>query len=138
MVEIDVVLHGATDTNLWDGSSTRGIIDSNPNNHNNIQSGRTPHADERSKMSVERCAQLIVSSMIGPNSIMFETWITRNPGLLWVFLASYEPMTFQLLTNVIAPFRMDMWRKYGEDALYLPTVLLHMWKCMLDYVSGLY
>ena len=137
MVEIDVVLPGATDTNLWDGSSTRGIIDSNPNN-DKLQSGRTPHADERSKMSVERCAQLIVSSMIGPNFFMFETWITRNPGLLWVFLASYEPMTFQLLTNVIAPFRMDMWRKYGEDALYLPTLLLHMWKCMLDYVRGLY
>ena len=136
-LRVDVVLPGATDTNLWNGSSTRGIIVSNPNN-DKLQSGRTPHADERSKMSVERCAQLIVSSMIGPNSIMFETWITRNPGLLWVFLASYEPMTFQLLTNVIAPFRMDMWRKYGEDALYLPTLLLHMWKCMLDYVRGLY
>lgn len=132
-LRVDVVLPGATDTGLWDGSSTRGITD-DYSNHNTTPK-HPLHADDRSKMSVHRCARLIISSMIGPSFLFFETWITRNPGLLWVYLASYEPTTFHFLTTyVLAPLRVDMWRKSGEDALYLPTILRHLWTSAMDYI----
>ena len=60
--------------------------------------------------------------MIGPNFLFFETWITHNPGLLRVYHASYEPMTFQLLTDIFAPLRMIPWRKNGEDALFFTYI----------------
>lgn len=131
-LRVDLVLPGATDTGLWTGSSKQGIENSSTNIPNKIL-----YADDRSKMSVQRCAQLIVSSMIGPNYLFFETWISRNPGLIWVYLASYEPTTFHwFITYIITPLRVDMWRKTGEDALYLPTLLRHVWSCALDYFSG--
>jgi len=128
-LRVDIVLPGATATNLWKSSSTSGITSSN-------NSPNQPHADDRSKMSVRRCAQLIISSMIGSNFLFYETWISRQPGLLWVYLASHAPSTFQLATNVIAPLRIDMWRRNGEDALYLPTLLLNLWNSVVGYVSS--
>jgi len=120
-LRVDIVLPGATATNLWSSSlSGTSIKNDSPN--------QLLHADDRSKMAVQRCAQLIISSLIGPNFLFYETWITRQPGLLWVYLASHAPSTFQLATNIIAPLRLDMWRRNGEDALYLPTLLLNLWK----------
>lgn len=137
------MLPGATDTGLWNGSwnaqstTTSNKIDNVGNDQQSNNSNNSNlYADNRSKMSVSRCAQLIISSMIGPNYLFFESWITRNPGLLWVYLASYEPMSFQLMTNIIAPLRLDMWRENGEDALYLPTLLGRLWKCIVDYLMG--
>ncbi|KAL3810420.1 hypothetical protein ACHAXA_005628 [Cyclostephanos tholiformis] len=95
-----------------------------------------PYADDRSKMSVRRCVRLIVSSMIGPSFLFQETWISNNPGLLWIYIASYMPNTFALLSHVIAPLRMDIWRERGEDALYLPTLVSHMWGCFSNYLVG--
>ena len=134
-LRVDVVCPGATNTGLWDGSwkSAEG----GDRSWNAIPQKKQPlHADDRSKMTVQRCAQLMVSSMMGPNFLFFETWITRNPGLLWVYLASYEPMTFRTMTNyVIAPLRMGLWRKDGSDPLFLPTLLRYSWECVSDYFT---
>jgi len=127
-LRIDLVLPGATDTNLW-GGSWNTALDKQTDTKN-------ASADDRSKMPVGRCVQLIVSSMLGWNAFFFETWISRNPGLVWVYLASYEPMTFHLATRMIAPFRVGMWRKNGEDALYLPNMFWFGWECVTDYFSG--
>ncbi|KAL3776955.1 hypothetical protein ACHAW5_009287 [Stephanodiscus triporus] len=126
-LRVDVVLPGPVDTGLWRGTSSSAPA-----------IGLPPlHADDRSKMSVRRCAQLIISGMIGPNSLFYETWVTNNPGLLWVYLASYEPNTFRLLTNIVGSLRLDIWRKRGEDALYLPTLLLHLWECIKEWFRRL-
>ena len=93
-----------------------------------------PYADDRTKMSVRRCARLIVSSMIGPRVLFHETWVTNNPGLLWVYIASYMPNTSMLLSCIIAPFRLDLWRERGEDALYLPTIMSRMWAAVSEYL----
>ncbi len=131
-LRVDVVLPGAVDTGLWDGMTYSDI--------GRPDDGATrkppPRADDRSKMSVRRCARLIVSSMIGPNSLFYETWVTINPGLLWVYIASYEPNTFHLLSNILATLRMNIWRERGEDALYLPTLVSHLWGCVADYLAG--
>ena len=99
---------------------------------------RTLLADDRSKMSVQRCAQLIISGMAGPNFLFFETWISRNPGLLlWGYLASHEPTAFHWLNkDVLAPVRVDVWRRTGEDPISLPKFLGHVWTRLLDYLAG--
>jgi len=130
-LRVDVILPGAVNTGLWNASW-------NSKNENFGDKTSQLQADDRSKMPVERCVQLIISSMIGPSYLFFESWITQNPGLLWVYLASYEPCTFQVVTNIIAPLRLSMWKKDGEDALYLPTILQHMFESFLDYIMGRY
>ena len=130
-LRVDVVLPGATDTELWEKSwSSKKEEDVDGNS-----SIKQLQADDRSKMSVKRCAQLILSSMIAPRYLLFnESWITRNPGLLWVYLASYAPCTFHVLTSIIAPFRRSMWERNGEDALYLPTMVRHMLETIVDSI----
>jgi len=88
-LRVDLVLPGATATNLWSSSSTSGISGKNDSQNQSL------FADDRSKMSVRRYAQLIISSLIGPNFLFYETWITRQPGLLWVYLASHAPSTVE-------------------------------------------
>ena len=140
-LRVDVVLPGAVNTGLWSSASgswnAKTTQEKSVDGTSNEGHSKTKlYADDRSKMSVQRCAQLVISSMMGPNYFFFESWITKNPGLLWVYLASYEPMTFQLATNIIAPLRVSMWRKNGEDALYLPTLLRHLCGCIANYFSG--
>jgi short-subunit dehydrogenase len=165
-LRVDVVLPGAVDTGLWDGAGTTSPLPSSsssslPSSGRTIETTidggdrggegvrekdarggddapirPLPYADDRSKMSVGRCARLIVSSMIGPHIIFHETWVTNNPGLLWVYIASYMPNTSMLLSHVIAPFRLDIWREKGEDALYLPTIMSRMWASIPDYLVG--
>ena len=140
-LRVDVVLPGAVDTGLWDGTMISATIGRPPDDDDDDAAARTQkppplYADDRSKMSVRRCARLIVSSMIGPNCLFYETWVTLNPGLLWVYTASYMPNTFHLLSNIVAPLRMNIWRERGEDALYLPTLLSHLWGCVADYLAG--
>ncbi len=124
-LRVDVVLPGAVDTGLWN-SSWKSDKDTTQ-----LQ------ADDRSKMKVTRCAQLIISSMIGPSYLFWETWITRNPGLLWVYLASYEPYSFNFLTNfIIAPFRINAWRENEMDGLYFPDVLRYTWRSLVEHITG--
>lgn len=124
-LRVDVVLPGAVDTGLWN-SSWKSDGDTTQ-----LQ------ADDRSKMKVTRCAQLIISSMIGPSYLFWETWITRNPGLLWVYLASYEPFSFWIMTNlIIAPFRINAWRENEMDGLYFPDVLRYTWRSLVEYITG--
>lgn len=124
-LRVDVVLPGAVDTGLWN-SSWKSADDTTQ-----LQ------ADDRSKMKVTRCAQLIISSMIGPSCLFWETWITRNPGLLWVYLASYEPFTFNFMTKyIIAPFRINAWRENEMDGLYFPDVLRYTWRSLVEYITG--
>jgi len=125
-LRVDVVCPGATDTGLWDGSLTL-----------ENEEMMVVKADDRSKMSVERCARLIVSSMLGPNFFFFETYITTNPGLLWVYLASHEPTLFRILNHyVIAPLRVGLWTRDGSDPLYLPTLLAYWWEIIWSSVNG--
>ncbi len=131
-LRVDVVLPGATATGLWDASWNRKNESAGEKS-----SSKQLQADDRSKMSVKRCVQLIISSIIGPKYVLFyESWITRNPGLLWVYLASYTTCTFQVMTNIVAPLRLSMWERNGEDALYFPTLLLELFGKLSDYIMG--
>jgi hypothetical protein len=133
-LRVDVVLPGPVDTGLWSGTSSSSTAAAAAA----AAIGLPPlHADKRSMMSVRRCARLIISGMIGPNSLFYETWVSNNPGLLWVYLASYEPNAFRLLNNFLGSLRLDIWRERGEDAVYLPTLLLHVWECIKEWFRRL-
>jgi len=126
-LRVDMVLPGPVNTDLWNSSWKR----------ENDNTRHILHADDRSKMPVKRCAQLIISSMIGPSYLFFETWISPNPGLLWVYLASYEPLTFHFLTTyIIAPFRISMWRKNGEDSFSFTSILHYTLERFFDKIMG--
>lgn len=129
-LRVDVVLPGVTNTGLWDSSWNRKNEDVGEKS-----SSKQLQADDRSKMPVKRCAQLILSSMIGPYLLFNESWITNNPGLLWVYLASYTTCTFQLMTNIVAPLRLSMWKRNGEDALYFPTLFQELLGKLADYIT---
>lgn len=132
-LRVDVVLPGVTDTGLWDASWNRKNEDVGEKSFS-----KQLQADDRSKMPVKRCAQLILSSMIGPKYLLFnESWITNNPGLLWVYLASYTPCIFEVMTIIVAPLRLSMWKRSGEDALYFPTLVQELFGKIVDYIMGL-
>ena len=71
-LRVDIVLPGATNTGICDGSfnakttQKNGIASGNDEEHvylNNAQ--KLLHANDRSRMSVGRCTQLIISNKAG-------------------------------------------------------------------------
>jgi len=62
------------------------------------------------KMSAERCAQLIISSMAGPSSLMKETWIAKQPTLGFMYLNQHLPGVCNFLLGKIGPLRVKAWK----------------------------
>eukprot|EP00957_Ditylum_brightwellii_P006966 527523-Ditylum_brightwellii.AAC.1 len=120
-LRVDVACPGGTATELWDSAAA-----SSSQNVEGNANGIKPYADDRSKMDVQRCAQLVVSGMIGPGFLFHEMWITNQPGLLWVYLSTYAPSIFRPMNDLIASLRVEIWRKNGSDPLYLPTLLRYL------------
>jgi len=85
--------------------------------HNRLNSSpRSPEEDDpeedegEAKMSAERCAQLIISSMAGPSSLMKETWIAKQPTLGFMYLNQYIPGACNSLLGIIGPLRVKAWK----------------------------
>ena len=66
--------------------------------------------DSELKMPVERCAKLIISGMLGPASMMQETWISRQPTLSLLFLNQYLPNLSNWILGVVGPLRLKAFR----------------------------
>ena len=71
-LRVDAVLPGATNTGLWDDSFSikiapkHGITSGKDEEHDNLNDAqKLLHADDRSKISVGRCTQLIIISKAG-------------------------------------------------------------------------
>ena len=62
------------------------------------------------KMPVERCAKLIISGMLGPSSIMQETWISRQPTLFFLYLNQYLPTISNAILNLVGPLRLKAFK----------------------------
>ncbi len=62
------------------------------------------------KMPADRCARLILSGMMGPASIMQETWISRQPTLSFMFLNQYVPNVATSILGKIGPLRLKAFR----------------------------
>lgn len=65
-------------------------------------------------MSSKRCARLILSSMLGPDSQFFEVWIGSTLPLLYMYICHYFPVTGRVaalvLGKVHSMFREDKLR----------------------------
>jgi len=62
------------------------------------------------QMPVDRCASLIISGMMGPASLMQETWISRQPTLFFLSLNQYFPKLSNMLLGKIGPLRLKAFR----------------------------
>jgi len=62
------------------------------------------------KMPVDRCAKLILSSMMGPAGIMQETWISRQPTLAFMFINQYLPSLSTQILGLVGPLRLKAFR----------------------------
>jgi short-subunit dehydrogenase len=62
------------------------------------------------QMPVDRCASLIISGMMGPASLMQETWISRQPTLFFLSLNQYFPNLSNMLLGKIGPLRLKAFR----------------------------
>ena len=70
-----------------------------------------PQPQEASKMPLGRCVDLIISSIIGPSSLMYETWISRQPTLTFLYLERYLPDVFNAIMGRIGPVRKKAWEE---------------------------
>lgn len=113
-LRVDVALPGAVDTNLWKGLP--------------YSSDFTAEAITLAKMSVKRCARLILTSAVGPHWLMYETWITKQPGLLWVYMSAYAPTTFHPLIHFFGELRKKAWQKDGRDLLTVAEFVEEIFK----------
>jgi len=68
---------------------------------------QTPTKQGELKMSVERCARLVLSSCIMGG----ETWIAQQPSLFFMYLNQYLPTLAQRILNKVGPMRVGMWRE---------------------------
>ena len=60
------------------------------------------------KMSVQRCAQLVLSSILLGNG---ETWIAQQPTLMYMYLSQFVPTLAQHILNKMGPMRVEMWKE---------------------------
>ncbi len=67
--------------------------------------------DSELKMPVERCAKLIISGMLGPEMLMQETWISRQPALAFLYLNRNFPRICNSLLCLIGPLRIKAFRE---------------------------
>ena len=99
-IRIDLPCPGPVDTNFH-----QNILQ--PNRNNDLTTTTTgTKSTSKSKMPPQRCAQLIIASIMGPSILMHETWISRQPTLFFTYLSQYSPGLATLLLNQIGKLRL--------------------------------
>jgi len=106
-LRVDVVCPGAIATDMW-----------------NALDHQVASADGE-KMNPIRFVHLMLTGVVGPQLLFYETWISKAPGLLWITLSSFTPNLFHFFIHVLAVGRMAIWEKSGgvDDALYVPDLI---------------
>lgn len=101
-IRIDLPCPGPVDTNFH-----QNILQPNKNNDlTTTTTTTTTKSSSKSKMPPQRCAQLIIASIMGPSILMHETWISRQPTLFFTYLSQYAPGLATLLLNQIGKLRL--------------------------------
>lgn len=59
-----------------------------------------------SKMKVKRCAKLMISSMVGPSFLFYESWLAKQPVLLFSYLNQYTPDLSSALISFLGSIRI--------------------------------
>ena len=118
-LQINLICPGPVDTsfhsnnNNVDNEKNNESVGMNENDLNNKNK-------KKLKMSVERCTQLYLSSLLQGtnNKVGGEYWIAEQPTLLGLYINQYFPGIFQTMLSKIGPFRVQAWEE-GKD-LYDP------------------
>jgi short-subunit dehydrogenase len=116
-LRVDVVCPGAIATDMWNALDEKLI------------------ADEGEKMSSARFVRLMLTGVIGPQILFYETWISKAPGLLWITLSSFAPHLFHVAIHVLAVGRMAIFEKGGgvEDALNIRDLLRAVYQAAVEH-----
>ena len=133
-LRVDVAMPGATDTNLWKTNflhpSARATSGGggNPANSDSVVQQQVPSSPAAGKMAADRCARLILAGASGPHWLFYETWISKQPGLLWVYHSAYTPFLFHWLVHYFGKLRVDKWSEDGTDIVDLRSLLSQVFK----------
>lgn len=135
-LRIDLPCPGPVSTNL-SATAFKNTHHKNKRKEENISStiqnkesetfiSKSSNASDEKKMSAERCAHLIVSSMIGPSSLFFETWIAEQPTLGVLYLTQFFPGIGNSLLGFVGKVRGRAWEE--GLPLYETKGLIEAWK----------
>jgi len=107
-LRVDVACPGVTDTGLWD---------------NSVQGGSIEGTKGGNMMQPDRVANLILTGVAGKYFLFYETWISRVPGLLWVWLSHYMPNVFHSFVHLLGYIRVAIWEHEKLDAMDVPLLV---------------
>ncbi len=109
-LRVDLPCPGPIDTKFQ--SKVLSTTKTEPSNDRQNENGADVDDEDASevKMPADRCARLILSGMVGPASIMQETWISRQPTLSFMFLNQYVPNVATSILGKIGPLRLKAFR----------------------------
>ena len=107
-LRVDVACPGATDTPMW-----TALPDTAKHEEEKRQNGYQ-------KMAVSRCAELILTTAVGPHWLFYETWIADRECLFWVYMSAYTPNLFHYTTSIFGQLRYMAWLQDGSDIVALP------------------
>lgn len=78
--------------------------------------------ESESKMPVNRCVRLMMSSIVGPKGLFYETWIAQNPVLVFSYLNQYAPSLFTALINKVGSIRVKAFNQ-GKNMYKLSSLI---------------
>jgi short-subunit dehydrogenase len=115
---IHTVMPGPVDTDFFKNRGTSNHPDAKHPTVETTEAGSVSEKRSNLEMSVQRCAQLILTTMQFTEST--EVWIAQQPVLTALYLQQLAPgFTQKVLHNRIGPRRVEIWRQ-GLD-LYDPS-----------------
>jgi short-subunit dehydrogenase len=112
-LRVNLVLPGATRTELWD----------------HLQ--QDIHPDPGTLMTPERVAQLMVKAISGPYGFFYEVWIAKATGLVYAYMSHFTPTVFYFTNHVVALARLAAFERGQMDMLEVPALLQTLMKVLL-------
>jgi len=105
-LRVDLPCPGPISTKFQNKAVSNGkILDNNSNLSETSNETRSDDGGEV-KMAADRCAKLIIAGMSGPRFFMEETWISKQPTLLFMYLNQVFPTLSNALLGIIGSLRL--------------------------------
>jgi short-subunit dehydrogenase len=127
-LRVDLICPGPVDTGFHQNSSSsshkiaspeeKGVQNVAGKEEEDLLSSPKSPLRRELKMPVQRCASLLVSSIMMAGGGNNERWIAEQPTLLGLYINQHFPGVFQTILRTIGPLRVQAW-KDGKN-LYDP------------------
>lgn len=107
---VQVAMIGGTRTQMWQ----------------NLNYGANK-PDDSTLMNPDRVAELLVRAFSSPYWLLFsEVWVTKNIGLLYIYLSMYLPTLHTIMTHALGVARRISYERDGGDVLDLKTICMNL------------